>query len=121
MKAKHLLALVTGVAVLCACHTTPTPPPNPPTPDASDAQPPTPLTPTSCSDASTDCINACNTLLRLGCSEGAGMCPCTMQKVNDDQLVRDRVSGFTVTCASVATWKTRDDVVAHTNWLCSPL
>ena len=118
---KTILAIIAAVTVLVACHTTPGP--QPPPPDASDAQvaPPVPPTPPTCATASADCLNACNTLLRIGCAEGAGNCPCVMQKLNDDMLVRDHVTGFAVTCASVETWKTKDDVSNHTNWPCNPL
>lgn len=67
------------------------------------------------------CLTACNTLIRVGCAEGAEDCPRILQKISDWRTTRDRVDGYAVTCDTVLQWQSRDDVSKHTFWTCSPI
>jgi hypothetical protein len=112
-------AMVVGALTLQRCQQPVPSPKPPPAPDAADVS--APPVPPALSDASTDCVSACAALVRIGCSEGTGACPATMQRMQDDRIVADRVTHQAVTCVSVASWRTKDDVQTHTNWSCGPL
>jgi hypothetical protein len=69
-----------------------------PPPDATDAAPTPP--------SANVCAAACAALAGAHCPEGAAAtCSATMQKINDDHLIR-APGGQTVTCASVSSVST---------------
>lgn len=70
---------------------------------------------------SSACLSACNTLLRLGCAEGADNCPWIMQRMNDWAATPDKATGKVLTCVSVFYWKNLDDLTRHSNWTCTQL